>query len=1336
MTYIEHTIQGLDCDAQKLLCLIAYNGNRTNFKMLKDLAKKSNLSAQTAEDMLGTLKEKEMCTKTYYENSYNISPDFFLPTLRLLVRLHEEWIDELKLYKAKEDSTLNVLRDNAISLLKGKQKLRNQTFYAYDFHNTCKYLFSAALYPEFYPLIDQLPEMQLKMYIGYVAATLFNADIADQYDCILQLADGLKNISAVQKEEAKEMVALYKYYATGEYLPIGKGQSTFDCILRGVHALHERDDDKADTLLSKALSLRNKNSNLKNVFMNMITCYFLIAYYVKSPTEKHSTKLQQFLKKKEIYEYHSLLPALIVGLWHTSLIHEVDLESLSRLHDKGLSNGNRALKTMANYLSAAFGTDTPFCPLVEIMPHHAILQHEFQNFLNIDEDRRKGLNEMFGKPILFEKKPMPRWEMILNDVAQKKQPGSVMNLQEEKKTERIVYILKGSYVYIREQTLKKNGDWNAGKEISSNKYSEGNLKMMDEVDERIWKANKNSSYDMTVDTVLPYLVGSDKVFTGYYAPFSPVTVEEEKPYLLFEQNDKGFEITSNLPKLDNDNKNEYVKKLNDTHYVVIRLNNTSKALCQQLLELKRLPLEAKEKLKEVLPIISSQIQIESPLMEDNHQLETLESSNQIVLQVKPENVYNFNVHLYTKPNANLKGLYEPGHGLTTILDRDHEGNLKRVKRNLEMELNHLTTLNTFIGKVKFGNKKPMGGGSYAKETHWTLHLPQMLDTMEYVNEHADTYAIEWPEGEKLRMKKMDQRQWNVNLHQESNWFKIEGEIEIDDEMSLQIGQLMQLIDFNQQQNYVRLNDTDFIKLTDTMRRRLAQLEALSVKDKNEYRIPLTNALLLEDTLSKELPIKKGENLKEVLTKIRKSYKLNPRSPRTLKATLRDYQLKGFRWMLRLDSWGAGACLADDMGLGKTIQTIAVLLHKAKNGASMVVAPTSVISNWKNEIERFAPSLHTVMLNELDSEKRAEEVKKAAAEDVLLVTYGLINTESEILQEKEWNIVCLDEAHTIKNRETKTAQAVYALKSETRIALTGTPLQNHLGELWSLFNFINPGMLGGYEAFRQRFVIPIENGDKERQQLLRRIVLPFILRRTKKEVIKELPEKTEIQYKVELSPEEMHTYEYIRNKAQQQLEEEQKVSISVLAEITKLRQAACASGLVKKGLDFPSSKLEQMIELVNDIRQEDNRMLIFSQFTSFLKMVKDRLDQEKIEYLYLDGSTTMKQREDMVKRFQEGESSIFIISLKAGGLGLNLTGANYVIHMDPWWNPAIEQQATDRSYRIGQEQKVTVYHLIAAHTIEEKILRLHQTKRDLADSLLEGADVSHKLTEEDLKELLS
>lgn len=1332
MTYVEQAIEELDGYSQKSLCLIAYNGEGTPATLLKQML---HLPFKKTAEMLQVMVEKEMCTRSYFNDTYHITPYFFLPALRFLVLQHQEWIEEMKKYEVRGAGTLKLLRNNALNLLHGKKTQKGKNDLTYALYSAFSYTLPAALYPELYPLIASLPSVYIEAYMGHVFTMLFNADITDKYDNILQMADCMESISDGQKEEIRKMVALYKYYASGEYHPIaGKEESTFDCLLRAIHALHQKNYDEAESMFSKALKLRNQDSNIKNVFMNMMACYFLIVYYIKHPTAKNQKKLEQFINKKEVPGNESLMPAYVVASWHTNLAHQVDSILLHSLHARSMTDSRRSLRAMANYLSAALEGDVPESFNKEDLPRHAILQHEFQDFLQLDEARRKELNDRFGKPVLFDEKPLPRWEMILNDMVAQCQSGTLQPAAGEGKKERLAYILTRGHVEVREQTQRKNGEWNAGKEIPISRYGEGHLRMMDEADQQIWKANYGLSYNLNIDTVLPYLVGSDRVLTGDFAPFSPVTVEEEKPYLLVEPNRKGFRITSNLPELDE--RNEYVEKVNDVHYIVIRIDDAEKIYYQQLLQMQTLPPEAEEKLRKALPVLSSKVRIMSPLLEKDEKLETIKSASLIVLQVRPDGSYDFNVQLYAKASPELKGLYDPGNGKATLLDRDQEDQLKKVKRDLRKEQESLMDINAFISTMKYGPGDLFDNRSNVKDTFWTLPLPQMLDTMEYVGAHADRYAFEWPEGEKLSLRSLSQQPWHVHLHRESNWFKMEGDVEIDENVSLKIEQLMQLNEKSHQQKYVRLNDTEFIKLTDALRKRLAQLEALSVKDKEEYRIPLSNALLLNETLDEELPIDKGEELKEMVGKISKSYRLNPRTPRQLRATLRDYQLEGYRWMLRLDSWGAGACLADDMGLGKTVQTIAVLLHKAKKGAALIVAPTSVISNWRNEIERFAPSLHTVMLNELEAEKRAEAVEQASAEEVVLATYGLLCGEAEMLKRKKWNVICLDEAHTIKNHETKTAQAVYALEGETRIALTGTPLQNHLGELWSLLNFINPGMLGNYETFRQRFVLPIENGDKARQLLLRRLVLPFILRRTKTEVIKELPEKTEIQYLVELSSEERHTYEYLRNKAQQQLEEEQKVSVSVLAEITRLRQAACASALVDKKLDFPSSKVEQLVQLVTEINQGDNRVLIFSQFTSFLEMVRHRLEEEGMDYLYLDGTTQMKQREERVARFQRGETGIFLISLKAGGLGLNLTGANYVIHLDPWWNPAIEQQATDRAYRIGQDQKVTVYHLIAAHTIEEKIVRLHQTKRDLADSLLEGTNVSHKLTEEDLRELLS
>ena len=427
-------------------------------------------------------------------------------------------------------------------------------------------------------------------------------------------------------------------------------------------------------------------------------------------------------------------------------------------------------------------------------------------------------------------------------------------------------------------------------------------------------------------------------------------------------------------------------------------------------------------------------------------------------------------------------------------------------------------------------------------------------------------------------------------------------------------------------------------------------------------------------------------------------------------------------------------MADDMGLGKTLQTITLLLEQAQSGPSLIVVPASLVPNWRNELSRFAPTLNVFVLN--DEVNREQAIEQISRNEVLVTTYALLTIHQQQLSQKSWNVVVLDEAHTIKNPNTKMSKAAMTLKAERKVILTGTPIQNHLSELWNLFQFINPGLLGNAEQFKKKYIIPIEeNKNKERQGQLKKLISPFLLRRTKGEVIEELPEKNDINLPVELSDNELAMYELHRKKAEELAMAEEGVKLSTLSEITKLRQMACSISLVDKTWKKTSSKLSTFIALAESLNDSGGRALVFSQFTSFLAEVRQVMDKIKLPYLYLDGATPIRKREEIVDEFQKGNYPFFLISLKAGGLGLNLTAANYVIHLDPWWNPAIEQQATDRAYRIGQRNDVTVYHLIAQHTIEEKIIRLHKTKRDLADSLLEGGDMVRTLTQAEILDLL-
>jgi SNF2 family DNA or RNA helicase len=465
--------------------------------------------------------------------------------------------------------------------------------------------------------------------------------------------------------------------------------------------------------------------------------------------------------------------------------------------------------------------------------------------------------------------------------------------------------------------------------------------------------------------------------------------------------------------------------------------------------------------------------------------------------------------------------------------------------------------------------------------------------------------------------------------------------------------------------------------------------------------------------------------------------LNPKLPSTLQGELRDYQREGFQWMMRLAHWGAGACLADDMGLGKTIQALALILSRAPKGPTLILAPTSVCINWLEEAQRFAPTLNVYQFGIGD---RQEMLDNAGPFDLIVCSYGLLQTEADRLALKKWHTLVADEAQAIKNALTKRSKAALSLQADFKLITTGTPIENHLGELWNLFNFINPGLLGSLQKFNERYAQAIENQkDHEIQQRLKKLLRPFILRRLKNDVLTELPPRTEVTLHIELSPEERALYEALRRNAMQAMlsssEQPGHKQLKILAEIMELRRACCHPSLVMEESTLASSKLQAFEELVDELLDNRHKALVFSQFVGHLKLIRELLDKKGINYHYLDGSTPVPQRKKAVNLFQAGEGDLFLISLKAGGTGLNLTAADYVIHMDPWWNPAVEDQASDRAHRMGQKRPVTIYRLVAKDTIEDKIVDLHKHKRDLANSLLEGGEVSGKMSVEDMMALI-
>lgn len=1324
-------IEELDETLQKVLCFYVYCSDFVPTKTLETLWKTLPTMPHGMKKALDLLTSKGMLSIFNYDWTskmyvYCVSYKYYFPVLYFLKTRHPEWEADYRRcvdHDYEKNTMFLELEEAFVAVLEGRE---SKLPASWDKMDMFPYLFPVAFDPCVSPLFLQLDEQLFVEAFSRLLLYMQQNDYLDEENILPQWLE-TKRLTIKTKVRLRSMLALYRYYSHGEYKPLqDASDDVYFWILNAVYALHHERYADAVTLFDRALKIRNQTASNKNIFDNALTCYFLIMAYVHEASASSVKKLDQFLKKKVVRERLSLLPAYVAA----DAFRDEERKPSRGLVQQLLERLFRPeiLYSYFGFLFIRYFGLTDFLQdkeSEEPHPRQAIFKHELSAYLTLTADERARLARAYGtSPALTSIRQKQAWELLIEDLL--KNESLAGSEQKEEKDARLMYLIKQRYIEVREQTRLKSGQWGSGKAISNSRYFQEGSPLMDERDRQIWnKYRQGNYYSMNLDMMLPMMVGCDRLYTGYHAPFEQVKVDEEKPYLSVEKVGNQFNITSNIPLsalIDTPDSHIILKK-SDTYYTVIPITSKQWEYYRRLLMVGYFPLEAEAQLKDFLPRISDTVEVHSSLLENGSTLETVDGTAEIALQVRPQGG-QFEVKTYVKPLPKGRGAFLPGEGNALVFD-EADGKRVQVKRHLGQERRNYEVLTGFM-EDSFGRSLERQSISLLPE--------ELLLLIDFVRQSSDTYFIEWPEGEKLRLKlPVPVENFHVRIENKGDWFGIEGDVQIDDQTVLSMEQLLELLG-QSRGDFIRLSETDYLKLNKSLQKQLRKLEALTVKEHGQVRISRFNAPLLGDAMAGELTVKSDPRLDDLRASISRSMKVEADVPNTLQATLRGYQLEGFRWMVRLSGWGAGACLADDMGLGKTVQTIAFLLYRAAEGASLVVAPASVVPNWKNELQRFAPTLNIHVLNEADDRKAL--IDRAGEYDVILSTYGLLVNAEEPLTGKQWNVVCLDEAHTIKNRDTKTSKVAMQLQASARLILTGTPIQNHLSELWNLFRFITPGLLGSYEQFRLKFIVPIEEGDKEKQRRLKRIVQPFMLRRTKSEVVEELPEKMEITLPVELSEDEMAVYEVIRRRAKAMLEASSGVNMSTLAEITRLRQAACSMSLIDNKWKGESTKIQMLLDLIAEIKEGNNRVLVFSQFTSFLELVRKRLDEQGEPYFYLDGSVAMKQREELVRKFQQGECPIFLISLKAGGLGLNLTGANYVIHLDPWWNPAIEQQATDRAYRIGQQNRVTVYHLIAQHTIEEKILRLHRTKRDLADSLLEGANAGYKLTDKELLKMLT
>ena len=547
-----------------------------------------------------------------------------------------------------------------------------------------------------------------------------------------------------------------------------------------------------------------------------------------------------------------------------------------------------------------------------------------------------------------------------------------------------------------------------------------------------------------------------------------------------------------------------------------------------------------------------------------------------------------------------------------------------------------------------------------------------------------------------------------------------------------VGELKELLkSLHQKKRYHRLRDGRLLRLDNSLEGLDELNDTLELSDaklKNGHaELPLYRAPSLDWALSGQNSLR--FNRDDAFRRISRSFHAVKDSeytpPGSLYSILRKYQRDGYRWLRTLDGYGMGGILADDMGLGKTVQVLSYLLAMKEGGQalpSLIVCPASLVLNWQEECKKFTPQLTCIAVDG-DAARRAELAKQWVDADLVVTSYDLLRRDEELYKEQQFYACILDEAQAIKNHTTQKYKAVCGVNSKVRFALTGTPVENRLGELWSIFSFLMPGYLPPYRTFCARFEKPIvQENDKDALRRLNQLTGPFILRRMKSEVLKELPPKTENIHRIELDTDQRKLYLAAVVDAREKLRAAKpEDKMAVFAVLMRLREICCDPRLVADNWEGGSAKLEACMELVTAAVEGGHRILLFSQFTSMLELLAKRLDEAGMSHFTLQGSTPKPVRAELVRRFNSGEADVFLISLRAGGTGLNLTAADIVIHYDPWWNVAAQNQATDRAYRIGQQNPVQVYKLIAQDTIEEKIVELQQAKQDLAETVTGSAD---------------
>jgi superfamily II DNA or RNA helicase len=1117
---------------------------------------------------------------------------------------------------------------------------------------------------------------------------------------------------------------------------------------QGSIAFLEGDNDQSIELHAKTVKLIRQRMGRRKAYPSDCHGLFHLLALLRTGDDAHHATVQSALDAVHGSSMHGAgFEAVQALLWLSQGAEAKARESLAKLRrsmpDEPLS---AALVVLAEYIldveiARAHRNDTitrfdrlrDTLPTVariyaEVLDKVAVLSAPYDKFL--DQTEKCGI-KLRLVDIIQIRKP---WERALDNLARFLQGAEPASQAAPAKAKRLAWLLAPNQklVSVVEQIARGRDGWTGGRPVALKRLFENDRRLdyLTEHDRRALRGIKHTSrgwegdlYEFDTRKTIAALVGHPCVFDARQ-PDRRLELVAYPAELVVKEQKSGYQL-----KLSHKAKEPtiFLEEETPTRYRVIDFSET-------LVELQgvmgdtglAVPRQARDRVTDLLKQHNPALPIRADV--DLVDLPALAGETTPVLQLQPRGE-GLLVTLRVRPFGGKGPLYVPGHGGASVLALI-DGQHQRVNRDEEAERAAAARLIAALPSLE-----ALGAEGF----EWTTgDLETSLELLLDLRSSTAPVRVEWPEGEKLKVAPAaDASKLSVKLAQSRNWFQLSGEVRVDENLVLGMSELLARLS-RRQGRFIQLDDGRFLALTREFQSQLERLRAVSEDDKDGRRLHPLSALAVQDLIDDAGTLRADKHWKAFAERVRAAGDYSPAVPSTLQAELRDYQIEGFAWLSRLARWGAGACLADDMGLGKTVQAIAAMIEPSQQGACLVVAPTSVCHNWQGELERFAPTLRAHRF--AAAADRGALIAGLGAGDVLIVSYGLLHQEAERLAAVTWQVVIFDEAQALKNADTKRAQASQKLQAGFRLALTGTPVENYLDELWSLFNTINPGLLGSHESFQRRFATPIERDrDSLARQALRTLIRPFILRRTKSAVLTELPPRTELTLDVELPPEERAFYEALRRKALDTLAElggaKGQHKIHILAEITRLRRACCHPGLIDATTTMAGAKLGAFLELVDDLIRNRHRALVFSQFVGHLERVRAALDARGVAYQYLDGSTPARQREERVQAFQAGKGDLFLISLKAGGTGLNLTAADFVIHLDPWWNPAVEDQASDRAHRIGQKRPVTIYRLIVQDSIEEQILALHRDKRDLANDLLAGSEMSARLSEEELIDLI-